>query len=180
MLLSRPTFINMIKGLQFMKANPGAVSTIQRDHKTFVRNKSRPRTGIHALGTSDPPKTPCVNEPDDGPSLTFDDNGYICHLADTSAIDDTNDSSTSELSVHSSPFDPLVEFDDAASPFQPDMDEYLIANISDDADAAGTSSYEAALDMLQNEGMDTQEDGIEQGNALPSSALLMVGSACPL
>jgi hypothetical protein len=173
-------FINMINGMQFMKANPGAVSTIQRDHKTFVRNKPRPRTGIHALGTSDQPETPFVNEPNDRPSLTFDDNGYICHLADTSAIDDTDDSSTGELLVHSSPFDPLVEFDDAASPFQPDMDEYLIANISDDADAAGPSSYEAALDMLQNVGMDTQEDGIEQGNALPSSALPLVGSACPL
>jgi hypothetical protein len=173
-------FINMIKGMQFMKANPGSVSMIQRDHKTFVRNNPRPRTGIHALGTSYPPETPCVNEPDDRPSLTFDDNGYICHLADTSAIDDTDDSSTGELSVHSSPFDPLVEFDDAASPFQPDMDEYLIDNISDDADAAGPSSYEAALDMLQNEGMGTQEDGIEKGNALPSSALPLVGSACPL
>jgi hypothetical protein len=173
-------FINMIKGLQLMKANPGAVSTIQRDHKTLVRNKPRPRTGIHAIGISYPPETPCVNEPDDRPSLTFNDNGYICHLADTSSIDDTDDSSTGELSVHSSPFDPLIEFYDAASPFQPDMDEYLIANISDDAYAAGTSSYEAVLDMLQNEGMDMQEDGIEQGNALPSSALPLVGSACPL
>jgi hypothetical protein len=139
-------FINMIRGLQFMKANPGAVSTIQRDHKTFVRNKPRPRTGIHALGTSYPPETTFFNEPYDRPSPTFDDNGYIFHLADTSAIDDIDDSSTGELSVHSSPFDPLVEFDDA----EPDIDEYLIANISDDADAAGPSSYEAAMDMLQN------------------------------
>jgi hypothetical protein len=82
--------------------------------------------------------------------------------------------------MHISPFDTLVEFDDAASPFQPDMDEYLIANISDDADATGLLSYEEALDTLNNEGMDTQEDGIEQGNALPSSALPLVGSACPL
>jgi hypothetical protein len=38
---------------------------------------------------------------------------------------------------HSSPFDPLIEFDDAASPFQPDVDDYLIANIIYDTDAAG-------------------------------------------
>jgi hypothetical protein len=57
------------------------------------------------------------------------------------------------------------------------MDEYLIANIVDDADATDPSSYEAAMDLLQNEGMDTHKDDVEQGKALPSSALPLVSPA---
>jgi hypothetical protein len=38
-------FISMIKGLDFMKAKPRAVATIQRDHKTFVRHKPRSLLG---------------------------------------------------------------------------------------------------------------------------------------
>jgi hypothetical protein len=109
--------INMIKGLEFMKAKPGAVATFQRDHKTFVQNKPPPRTGIHALGISYSPGAACIADTDYFLSLTFDDNGYICHLAYGSAVDAAYDSSYSELLVHSSPFDPLIEFDDAASPF---------------------------------------------------------------
>jgi hypothetical protein len=148
-------FINMIKGLEFMKENPHTVATIQRDHKTFVRNKPRPHTGIHALGTSDSPGAACIAEAYDRPSLTFDNNGYIYHIADGSAVDVADDSSSSELLVRISPFDPLIEFDDDALPFQPNMDEYLIANIIDYDDAAGPSSYESSMELIQNEGMDT-------------------------
>jgi hypothetical protein len=110
--------------------------------------------------------------------LTFDDNGYICHLTDESAVHAADDMySSGELSVHSNPFDPLIEFDDADSSFQPNMDGYLIANIIDDSAVTGPSSYEAAMDLLQNEGMDTQYDDVEQGNALPSSALPLVSPA---
>jgi hypothetical protein len=91
-------FINMIKGLQFMKANPGTVATIQKDHLTFVRHKPRARPGIHALGTSDLPDPDSPDDVDDCPSLNFDNNGYICHLADDYAVHDTDDvSSTGEL-----------------------------------------------------------------------------------
>jgi hypothetical protein len=79
--------------------------------------------------------------------------------------------------VHSSPFNPLIEFDDAASPFHPDIDEYLITNITDDTNVSGPSSYEADLDLLQNEGMETREDNVEQGDAQPSSALPLVSPA---
>jgi hypothetical protein len=145
--------------------------------KYFFRNKPWPRTGIHALGISYLQGAACIAEVDDRPALTFDDNGYIFHLADVSAVDATYHSFFGELSAHSSPCDPLIEFDDAASPFQPNMDEYLIANIIDAADAADPLSHEAAMDLLQNEGMDTQEDDAEQGNALPSSALPLVSPA---
>jgi hypothetical protein len=37
-------FINMIKCLEFMKANPSAVTKIQNDHQTFICNKPQPRT----------------------------------------------------------------------------------------------------------------------------------------
>jgi hypothetical protein len=79
--------------------------------------------------------------------------------------------------VHSNPFDPLIDFDDADSPYHPDMDDYLIANIVDVVEADSPSSYEAALDLITNEGMDTQEDPVEQGKALMSSPLTLVDSA---
>jgi hypothetical protein len=171
-------FINMIKGLQFMKANPGTVATIQKDHLTFVCHKPRDRSGIHALGTSNFPDPDSPDDADDRPSLNFDNNGYICHLADDSAVNDTDEvSSTGELSVHSNPFDPLIDFDDADSPYHPGMDDYLIANIVDVVEADGPSSYEAALDLLTNKGMDTQEDPVEQGKALLSSPLPLLDSA---
>jgi hypothetical protein len=170
-------FINMIKGLQFMKANPGTVATIQKDHLTFVRHKPRDRPGMHALGISTLPDPDSPDDVDDRPSLKFDNNGYICHLADDSAVHDTDDvSSTGELSVHSNPFDPLIDFDDADSPYYPDMDDYLIANIVDVVEADGPSSYEAVLDLLTNEGMDTQDYPVEQGKALLSSPLPLVDS----
>jgi hypothetical protein len=171
-------FINMIKGLQFMKANPGTVATIQKDHLTFVRHKPWARPGMHALGSSDLPDPDSPDDADDRPSLNFDNNGYICHLADDSAVHDTDDvSSTGELSVHSNPCDPLIDFDDADSPYHPDMDDYLIANIVDVVEADVPSSYEATLDLLTNEGMDTQDDPVEQGKALLSSPLPLVDSA---
>jgi hypothetical protein len=165
-----------------MKTHPSSVVKIQKDYQTFVHNKPRLCTGIYALGTSDTSGTTHVSDTDDRPSLTFDDNGYICHLADDSDVRAADDmSSNGELSVHIDPFDPLIVFDDANLPYQPGMDKYRIANIIDDADAArdtaGPSSYEAALAMLQNEGMDTQEDDAEQGNALSRSALPLVGPA---
>jgi hypothetical protein len=50
---------------------------------------------------------------DDHPSLNFDENGYIYHHADDSAMCGGDASSSSELSIHSSPFvDPLVHFED--------------------------------------------------------------------
>jgi hypothetical protein len=171
-------FINMIKGLDFMKANPITVAKIQKDHQTLIHNNPRPCTGIHALGTYYLPGAASITEADDSPPLTFDDNVYTFHLADDSAFHAADEmSSSGELFVHRNPLDPLIDFDDADSPFQPDMDEYLIANIVDDADAFDPSSYEAAMDLLQNEGMDTQEDDIEQGNALLSSALPLASPA---
>jgi hypothetical protein len=85
-------FINMTKGQEFMKVNPRTVATIQRDHKTFFQNKPRPRTGIYAIGTSYYPGSACIAEADDFPSLTFDDNIYMFHLADGSSVDAADES----------------------------------------------------------------------------------------
>jgi hypothetical protein len=171
-------FINMLKYFEFIKVNPSAVANIQKDHQTFVRSKPRSCTSIHAIRTSYLPGAASIVEADDHPLLTFDNNRYICHLADDSAVHASGDmSSSGELSVHSNLFDPLIDFDNADSPYQPDMDEYLVANIVDDIEAAGPSSYEAAIDFLQNEEMETQEDDLEQGNAMRSSALLLVSPA---
>lgn len=102
-------FITMIKGVEFMKANPSAVAKIQKDRQTFVRNKPRMCTGIHAIGTSTLPEDALNVEADDQPLLTFDNNGYICHLTDEYDVHDSDDlSSSGELSVHSNPFDPLM------------------------------------------------------------------------
>jgi hypothetical protein len=59
-------------------------------------------------------------------------------------------SSSGELSVHSNPFEPIIDFDDADTPHYPDLDEYLVANIIDDVEANGPSYYEAAMYLLRN------------------------------
>jgi hypothetical protein len=166
-------FINILKGLDFIKSFPDAVSKIHQSHRTCIHHNPRPASGIHHIGesTSYGDQENAAPE-DDQPSHNFDEKGYIYHLNYDTVVEAQYDVYVPEyISFHIDPFgSPVIHFINDDCNYDPAIDDLIIANIGDSepddvyvssftSATDETSTYEDVIGLIALEGIDTQEIG---------------------